>query len=203
MLTEQHEVQHNLEILSTTAMQARSPGMGGAGAGQGTPEDPRQRDPETDLWNQWVITGIGGQKGAKTPQQATVGVAFDPNPRRTVTQWALPALDRMGGFKGFAERPPASVTLDLIKTRGKPIHDPEVLLELAPFGRVQDGPFVRDRLLGGALLELAPRRVAGLNVQFDLRDSDPGRPHVIHLGQFDRKGTPTGGLTIIAMAPRD
>src|SRR3954447_7681923 len=67
---EQHEAQHNIEVLSTTHA-SQMMVIGGAG----TPGDPRRRDEETGLWAERFTTLAGRKRG-----KHYVAWAFDPTP---------------------------------------------------------------------------------------------------------------------------
>src|SRR2546423_531799 len=67
---EQHEAQHNIEILSTTKKRADM-----AHGGAGTPHDPRRRDTESGMWWEVFSTMAAGKGGRRY-----IVWAFDPDP---------------------------------------------------------------------------------------------------------------------------
>jgi hypothetical protein len=83
---EQHETQHNIEILTTTtASQQMSQG------GAGTPHDPRRRDEGTGLWWERFTTVAARRRG-----KHFVVWAFDPEPGKPVIGSGAGASRRRG-----------------------------------------------------------------------------------------------------------
>jgi len=190
---EQHEVQHNLEILSTTKMKAKMD-QGGAGV----PDDPRKIDQDTGLWWERFDTLAGGKRGPHF-----VVWAFDPEPGPEVTDGVRAAL-RGTRFRGFAQEPPDTLRIDVVG-RGKQI-DPRDLLPRrshVKFEGLGRGLFNRKRLVGAAQLILGPRSLSSLVLQFDHSNLFKRTAAVLHGVQWNEQGQAEGGMTLVALAPTD
>jgi hypothetical protein len=189
---EQHEAQHNIEVLTTTNASGNM-----AHAGAGTPHDPRRRDKATGLWWEQFAT-----MGAKRRGKHFVVWAFDPEPNRQLVG-SLSGPLKKAGCSGFSDRPPDKITLEPIKTTGEQI-DPTELLENREFAEragLGKGLFAGDRLLGAASLDLGPRKLAGLLLRFNLLNLPERTAAVMHGAQWNAQGEPEGGITLVALAP--
>jgi hypothetical protein len=189
---EQHEAQHNIEVLTTTTTQGDM-----AHGGDGTPKDPRRRDKASGMW--WEVFGT---MAAKTPGKHFVVWAFDPEPNKLVggVRGAL----KHAGCTGFSDQPPAKVVLEPLKGSGEAI-DPAELLK-SSFGErahLGEGLFAADRLIGAAMLDLEPRRLVELLLRFDHSNLKPGTAVVMHGVQWNEAGDAEGGMTVVALAPVD
>src|SRR3954447_16645036 len=127
--TEQHEAQHNIEILATTKMM-----LSGGSAGAGTPHDPRRQGAD-GLWHERISTVGAGKLGVRY-----VVWAFDPAP--------APLIRRALGHTTVSKAPPVKVTFEPAAKHGKPID---------PSGLLDNGPFVEKSGLGRGLF--APDRL--------------------------------------------
>jgi hypothetical protein len=182
--TEQHEAQHNIEILLTTHMHKK-----GGSAGAGTKGDPRRRD-DDGMWSERIST-----LGARGLGVRYVVWAFDPSPPSSVR--------RALGHTTVSKGPPDQLVLDPDPKHGEPI-DPRDLLHNGPFVE-QSGfgrdLFTEDRLLAGAKLELRPKELSTLTLRFDHSNLKPQSAVVLHGAQWDEYGRAEGGLTVVALAP--
>jgi hypothetical protein len=183
---EQHEAQHNLEVLTTTM--DRAPMDSG---GWGTPWDPRHREDATGLW--WEVFAT---MAAKRRGKHFVVWAFDPEPDKK----------SLGGLKGtkirgFSDQPPDSVTLEPVKGGGRAIDPRDLDPEFAERAGIGTGLFRSDRLLAAAELELDTRHVSRLVMRFDLSNLKEHSAVVLHGVQWDGAGRPEGGMTVVALAP--
>ena len=191
---EQHEAQHNLEIISTQ-MDKASMSKGGAG----TPEDPRKRDRATDMWWESLLTIGAGRRGPRF-----VVWSFDPVPEERLPAGVLRDLKK-AGVKGFGQEPPNDAAIEVVGARGDEI-DPRKLVKRRGFaGRsgVGDGIFSEEWLLGAASLELGPRKPARVVLRFDHSNLKERTALVLHAAQWDERGNAEGGMTIVALAPVD
>jgi hypothetical protein len=196
---EQHEAMHNMEILTTTTAPGEGAGGGDAGKdGAGTPKDPRRHDERTGMWWQLLDTLAAGKRGKRY-----VAVAFDPKPDRQLVAGLRKAFGRIN-FNGFSSDPPAAVAIDALGTPGGPIEVPAL-----PKGRgfagksgLGTGLFTRERMLAAARVELGPRKVSKLAVGFDHSHLGASQAVMLHVVQWGQDGTPEGGFTIVALAPR-
>ena len=188
---EQHEAQHNLEIVATSMQKS---GMSHGGAG--TPDDPRRRDEDTGLWWERFATLAGGEPGKRY-----VVWAFDPEPGRLVVGATLHAVPK--GFEGFSKQPPQEVSLEPESKGGEKIDPHDLLsngafLEQSGFGQ---GLFEENRLLAGAALDLEPEKLTNVLLRFDHSNIEPGTAVVLHGAQWNEDGRPEGGMTVVALAP--
>ncbi|MFL5782859.1 MAG: hypothetical protein ACJ760_16195 [Thermoleophilaceae bacterium] len=179
--TEQHEAQHNLEILATT-MKIGSMNRGGAGV----PGNERRRDKETGLWWERLLTVGPGARGKRF-----VAWAFDPEPGEYIDRAVRRTL-REAKIR-FSPDPPAKVELEVIGARATRTMRPPVRNPL----------FLGDRLLAGASFVLGPRKPAEVLLRFDHSNLKTGTAAVMHVAQVDARGIPEGGMTVIAVAPTD
>jgi hypothetical protein len=189
---EQHEAQHNIEILLTTLKKAQM-----AQGGAGTRRDPRRRDEATGLWWERFATLAGGRRGRRF-----VVWAFDPAPSRQLVAGLRRALEA-AGVSGFSKERPSEVGLEAVDARGEEI-DPGRLLKRRGFARhagLGQGLFAEDRLLAAASLDLGPRKVSGLILRFDHSNLKRGSAIVLHGAQWSDRGDPEGGMTVVAVAP--
>lgn len=191
---EQHETQHNMEILTTTTAKAKM-----FAGGMGVPGDPRKIDQDTDLWWERFTTMAGGRKG-----KHFVVWAFDPEPDAAISDGVRGAL-KGTRFRGFSQNPPGSVGIEIEKGRGKQIDPKELFrkssgVQLEGLGR---GLFNRKRLLAAAELELGPRSLSSLILRFDHSNLQKRQAAVLHGVQWNEKGQAEGGMTVIALAPTD
>jgi hypothetical protein len=183
--TEQHEAQHNIEILATTKMI-----MGGDGAGGGTPHDPRRRNKD-GLWSERISTVGAGRVGVRY-----VVWAFDPSPASVITRVLPP-------HSVISKEPPKQVTFEPDPKNGNAI-DPHKLLDNGPFTEKSGfgrGLFAPDRLLAGAEVELHPNEIVKLLLRFDHSNLKPRSVVVLHGVQWDESGRAEGGMTVVAVAP--
>jgi hypothetical protein len=191
---EPHEVQHNIEILTTTKVQ-----MDMANGGAGTPDDPRKVDRDTGLWWERFVTMAGTKPG-----KHFIVWAFDPSPDKLIVDSVRPGLKK-AGCSGFSDDPPGKVDLDPGKT-GEQI-DPGGLIkenpEFAEAAGLGGGLFSHRRLLGAATMELAPDELSTLVMRFDLSNLAEDSAVVLHGAQWNESGQPEGGMTVVALAPRD
>jgi hypothetical protein len=191
---EQHEAQHNIEILTTTTAFA----AGGDG-GAGTPMDPRRREETTGLWWERFET-----MGVKKRGRRFVVWAFDPTPSEQLVAGLGDALAK-AGFSGFSKQPPGKVGLEAVGTKGEEI-DPGRLLKTRTFAQragLGQGLFAADRLVGAATLDLSPRKLSGLVLRFDHSNLKERSAVVLHGAQWSERGDPEGGMTVVALAPVD
>ena len=184
---EQHEAQHNLDVVATTMMKVR-PGMF---AGAGIPEDPRKRDGKTGLWFEQINTVAAGDPGTRY-----VAWAFDPHPDQSIRR-ALPKR------LPISEKPPQEVKLEVGRRHGKLIDphklvDNGVFMEKSGFGT---GLWSEDRLLAGAQLDLDSDAPLTSRLGFDHTNVRKGGAVVLHGAQWTEGGRPEGGITIVALAP--
>jgi hypothetical protein len=189
---EQHEAQHNIEVLTTTKTSGDM-----ASGGDGTPKNPRRRDGKSGMW--WEVFGT---MAAKEPGKHFVVWAFDPEPNKLVGG-VRGALKR-AGCTGFSQRPPDQVVVEPLKGSGEAIDPGELLkssfAERSGLGR---GLFATERLLGAATLDLETERLAHLLLRFDHSNIDERNAVVMHGVQWNEQGDPEGGMTVVALAPVD
>jgi len=190
---EQHEVQHNIEILTTTFAKSRM-SRGGAGV----PGDPRKIDQATGLWWERFSTVAGKKRGPHF-----VVWAFDPEPGPEISD---PVRAAMKGtrFQGFAQEPPATIAME-VEGRGRQI-DPRDLLKRKSDVRFQGlgrGLFNRKRLVGAATLVLGPRTLSSLILQFDHSNLRKRTAAVLHGVQWNEQGEAEGGMTLVVLAATD
>jgi hypothetical protein len=182
--TEQHEAQHNIEILSTTKMFG---GMDQGGAG--TPHDPRRRDPQSGMW--WERISTIGARGGRGKRY--VVCAFDPEPPEVVR--------RAVGHTTIAKEPPAKVVIEPDPKDGDAV-DPHDLLSNGPFveqSGLGHGLWAPKRLLAGAEVELHPDALTKLLLRFDHSHLAEHSAVVLHAIQWDEQGRAEGGLTVVAL----
>ena len=184
--TEHHEAQHNIEILKTAMLKADM-----SHGGAGTEHDPRRRDAATGMWWERISTLGAGKRGVRY-----VAWAVDPDPPALVRH-ALPR------HTVISKQAPKRVSLEPDPKDGNEI-DPRDLLSNGPFmeesgfGR---GLWAEDRLLAGAELELRPDEISKLLLRFDHSNLKKRSAVVLHGAQWDERGRPEGGMTVIALAP--
>jgi hypothetical protein len=189
---EQHEAQHNIEILTTT-MRSAPMGQGGLG----TRRDPRRRDEKTGLWWERFATLAAGGRGRRF-----VVWAFDPAPSRQLVASLRRAL-AAAKVSGFSKAPPSQVGLEPVDAAGEEV-DPRRLLGRRGFAKragLGEGLFADDRLLAAAALELGPRKLSGLVLRFDHSNLRTGSTVVLHGAQWSERGDAEGGMTVVAVAP--
>ncbi|HEX8074454.1 MAG TPA: hypothetical protein VF545_05685 [Thermoleophilaceae bacterium] len=190
---EQHEAQHNIEILATTTASATM-SKGGAG----TRKDPRKREKRTGLWWEELTTTAVKRRGKRF-----VVWAFDPKPSRQFVAGLGKAFGERTRFGGFSKEPPGEVSLEVVDARGEEI-DPRLLLKKRGFAKrsgLGEGVFAEDRLLGAASMELGPRTLSRLRLRFDHSNLKPRTAVILHGAQWREDGTPEGGMTVVALAP--
>jgi hypothetical protein len=189
---EQHEAQHNIEILATTKHMKK-----GNKSGAGTPGDPRRRDPADGLWWENLLTlAAGGKRG-----KHFVVWAFDPDPSREVVGGLEKGLEAAKS-RGFSKEPPKTIELAAAGSKVEQV-SPGKLLG-GTFGEesgLGQGVFREDLLLAAGSVELGPRPTH-LLLGFDHSNIEEGSAVVLHGAQFDEGGRPEGGMTIVAVAPR-
>lgn len=186
---EQHEAQHNIEVLTTTKVQMDiHPGSGGAGV----PGDGRGRDPGTGLWWERFFTVGGKKRGGHV-----ILWAFDPEPDDRIYDAVKRNLKRRK-FNGFSQQPPGEVTIEMENARGGAV-DPAKLAKGIGIGR--KGLFRTNLLVAGASAGLGPRTLSAALLRFDLSHLEPATAMVLHGAQFDENGVPEGGTTLVALAP--
>lgn len=192
---EQHEAMHNCEILTTTT----APGSGKE-AGAGTGDDPRRRDRRTGMWSEEFTTMAIGRKGRRV-----VLWAFDPQPEKWLPASVRDALEK-AGIGGFSPKPPSKVTLEAVGAASQDV-DPDRLLKKRGFakraGLGRKSLFPANRLVGAIALDLATKEPAELLLRFDHSNLEKRTAVVLHGAQWDEKGDPEGGMTLIALAPTD
>lgn len=180
---EQHEAQHNLEVLTTTKDQADM-----SDGGAGTPRDPRRRDKATGLWWEEFATMAVKRRGKRF-----VVWAFDPKPSKAIVDGLRRTLKK-GKFSGFSEQPPAKVSLEALRTMGEEL-DPGKLLKDGKFAEAAGlgtGLFAEDRLVAAAALELSLKEVSGLLMRFDLSNLAERSAVVLHGAQWSHTGAARG-----------
>ena len=190
---EQHEAQHNIEILTTSQRMAS-----GGDRGAGTKKDPRRRDEDGLWWEDLLTLAIGRRRGKRF-----VVWAFDPDPSREVVGGLRKGL-AAAKARGFSKEPPAKVVLSAAGTPFEQI-DPLKLLRNRRFARrsgLGAGVFREDLLIAAGSVELGPRKPTHLMLGFDHSNVRRGTSVVLHGAQFDERGRPEGGMTIVALAPR-
>jgi hypothetical protein len=190
---EQHEAQHNIEILTTTTKKAKMD-QGGAG----TPEDPRKIDEDTGLWWERFQTLAGKKRG-----KHYVVWAFDPEPGPEVVDGVKKAL-KGKGFRGFSPNPPGALTLE-VQGKGGEISPGDLLKRGADvkFTNLGRGLFNRKNLIGAAELILGPRSLTSLILRFDHTSAPKRTAVVMHGVQWNERGEAEGGMTVVALAPTD
>jgi hypothetical protein len=190
---EQHEAQRNIEILSTTKRKGSS-GKRGAGI----PKDPRRLE-DDGLWREDLMTlALGRRRGKRF-----VVWAFDPDPSSEVVGGLKKGL-AAAKASGFSKEPPARVELGASGPVVEQI-DPLKLLQNGGFvhqSGLGSGVFREDRLIAAGAVELGPRKPTHLLLGFDHSNIERGTSVVLHGAQFDQRGRPEGGITIVAVAPR-
>jgi hypothetical protein len=191
---EQHEVQHNIDILTTTTAKSKM-----AQGGAGTPEDPRKIDEDTGLWWEKFDTLAGNKRG-----KHFVVWAFDPEPGPEVSEAIRGAL-KGKGFRGFSQYPPDALTLEVVKGRGQEINPKDLLRRSSDvkFQNLGRGLFNRSRLLAAASLVLGPRSLTSVILRFDHSGARKRTATVLHGVQWNDQGQPEGGITLVALAPTD
>jgi hypothetical protein len=192
--TEQHEAQHNIEVLTTT----RRKGSMDAG-GAGTPKDPRRFDEATGMWWEGLVTMATKKRGRRF-----VVWAFDPSPSKELVASVKPALSE-AKYTGISKEPPSRVTVEAVDTDFEEI-DPARLLRKAGFGKragLGEGLFAEDRLVAAAAVELGPRKPSRLVLRFDHSNLRKRSAVVLHGVQWSEDGEPEGGMTVVALAPID
>jgi hypothetical protein len=190
---EQHEAQHNMDILTTTNGLAPMP-KGGAG----TPQDPRRRDEQTGLWWERIST-----MAVLRPGTRFVVWAVDPTPARHIESVVRHNLGKE--FDGFSDEPPQTVELEAEDTKGEQI-EPARLLEEHPelaesAGIGGKGLFARDRLVAAATVDLSADDPSDLLLRFDHSNLRPRTAVVLHGAQWNERGSPEGGITVVVAAP--
>jgi hypothetical protein len=176
---EQHEAQRNIEILATSVEE----GDGGLG----TIHDPKFRDPN-GMWWEEILTRAIKKRAARI-----LAVGLDPRPDKKIEAIVRKVLGRRK-FAGFARARPDQVMLDVGKL-GKEI-DPSRLPR-----KVGEGLFAAERVVAAARVELGPRRSDTIRLGFDHSNLKDRQAVVMHVGQWDSRGRPEGGLTVVALAP--
>lgn len=182
--TEQHEAQHNIEILSTTKMFG---GMDQGGAG--TPHDPRRRDQKSGMW--WERISTIGPHGLG---KRYVVWAFDPAPPEVVRHAV--------GHTTIAKEPPTKVVLEPDPKDGDSV-DPHDLLSNGPLveqSGLGRGLWAPERLVAGAEVELRPTDITKLLLRFDHSHLKAHSAVVLHGIQWDEHGRAEGGMTVVALA---
>jgi hypothetical protein len=179
--TEQHEAQHNIEILMTTKKMG-SMRSGGAGV----PGDERRVDKETGMWWERLLTVGPGRRGKRY-----VAWAFDPEPGDYLGKGIRRALKE--AKVRFSQEPPAGVKLDVVGARARgtkrvPVRNPL---------------FMGDRLLAATSFDLGPRKPVEVLMRFDHSNLKERTAAVMHVAQVDARGIGEGGMTVIAVAPID
>jgi hypothetical protein len=178
--TEQHEAQHNLEILATT-MKKSSMNRGGAGV----PGNERRIDKDTGLWWERFLTVGPGPRAKRY-----VGWAFDPEPGDYISKGVRRAL-REAGVRGFSQERPATVRLEIVGTPARPA-------KRAP---IRNQLFLGDRLLAAQSFTVGPRKPVQVILRFDHSNVTTRSATVMHVAQVDARGIPEGGMTVIALPP--
>lgn len=185
---EQHEAQHNLDVLSTS--------IGGSGKrGDGVPGNPRPRG-DFGLWWEEILT-----RSIEKRRRGIIVWAFDPRPNSKIELAVKKILGRRK-FAGFASEPPRAVVIDPGKT-GEVI-DPASLLSKKRFARASglgEGLFGAKRLQVAAAIDLGPRRATTLRIGFDHSNIRPLQGVVFHGAQWDETGRAEGGITLVGLAP--
>jgi hypothetical protein len=188
---EPHEAQHNIEVVSTQMSMAPM-----AKGGAGTPDDPRRRDEETGMWWERFATMAAGRIGTRF-----IVWAFDPEPGKAVVGSLRRGLGE--GFKGFSKDRPKAISLEAVEADGGEI-DPSELFETDGFAEsagLGRGLWEQHRLVGAAKLALEPDNLAGLLLRFDHSNIEPGTAVVLHGVQWNERGDPEGGMTVVALSP--
>jgi hypothetical protein len=191
---EGHEAQHNIEVLTTTKMQADM-----SNGGAGTPWDPRRRETGTGMWWEEFVTTAVAASGRRY-----IVWAFDPEPSGEVVEGVRPALEE-AKIERLSDQPPDAVSMQGIGMGGNEI-DPRELLKNGDFvaqSGLGQGVFPEPNLLGAAALDLEENKPARLILRFDHSNIDPNTAVVLHGAQWSENGTPEGGMTVIALAPLD
>jgi hypothetical protein len=183
---EQHEAQHNIEVLSTTKKQ-----MDMSQGGAGVPEDPRHRDSGTGLWWERFTTLAVGKRGPRF-----VAWAFDPEPGPDIYDTVRRNLGRRRKFDGFSQQRPDPVTIEFENARGGEIK----LGELPKVGG-RGSRFTQKTLLVAGSAVLGPRTLSAVLLGFDHSSLEPRTAVVLHGAQWDESGRLEGGMTLVAMAP--
>jgi hypothetical protein len=189
---EQHEAQHNIEVLATTKM------MKAPGSGAGTPGDPRQMN-EDGSWSEVLLTRATGRLRGRR----YIVCAFDPDPDHLAVASVRSQLTR--SKLSVSNDPPQRVELEADAGAGEPI-DPRRLLKSRRFARASglgEGLLAEERLLATTSVDLGPRKASRIVVRFDHSNLRPRTAAVLHVAQFTEDGRPEGGMTIVAVAPRD
>lgn len=190
--TEQHEAQHNCEILMTTKAMA-SMDEGGAG----TRGDPRRRDKETELWWERLRTIGTGARGRRF-----VAWAIDPRPEDRLPVGILDQLER-AKIERFGQELPLQSSVEVSGARGAEISPSDLLRHrrLVRRSGLGEGIWARELLVGAGQLLIGPRKAADVVLRFDHSNLDTRSALVLHAAQWDERGEAEGGMTIVAVAP--
>ena len=188
---EQHEAQRNIEILST----GPPPSGGGAGGGAGTPEDPRRPDEESGMWWEEIQTlAVGRRRGRRF-----VVWAFDPSPNERLIDAGVRRSLKAAKVRGFSKEPPNTVRLE--GPGLKPLDPAKLPSRFARGAGLYEGLFEEGRRLAAGAVELGPRKPSQLLLRFDHSNLGRRSAVVLHGAQWDERGRPEGGITIVAVAP--
>jgi hypothetical protein len=189
---EQHEAQHNIEVLTTTKL-AGDMAHGGAG----TPGDPRKRERDTGMWWEELVTMAANPKGRRI-----VAWAFDPAPGERLSRGLRSQLKK-AGLRGFSDQPPAETSLETPDGNGEPLEIQRLLKDgqLIEQGGMGKGLWKSDRLLNAAILDLSTEELSRVIFRFDLSNLKERTAVVLHGAQWSDSGKPEGGMTIVALAP--
>jgi hypothetical protein len=173
---ESHEAQHNIQIIEAPA--------------------PKRSGAAKEWRDELSTVGAGTKRGPRI----VVG-AFDPRPDEK-----LEAMWRRGWPKlgPFATRRPKGFTLEPAGTRGEAISPRELFgkRRFAKAAGLGQGLWAKSRVAAALGLELGPRKPSGVRWGFDTATLEPGTAAVFHIAQFDERGRPEGGITVIAQAKK-
>lgn len=171
---EAHEAQHNIQVL----------------------EPPKQQrgEPVKPYWDELKTVAAGTKRGPRI-----VVAAFDPRPDKKLENLIRLGFPKLGGF---APRPPKGFGFEAAGAPGEPIA-PKELFGKRGFARragLGEGIWAKSRVVAGLGLELGPRKVSGVRWGLDADSLEPGTAAVFHIAQFDTRGRPEGGITVVAQA---
>jgi hypothetical protein len=169
--TEQHEAQHNIEIVKLQMKKGSA-------------------------WRSELTTvGAGPKKGRRY-----VVAAFDPRPDKKLEALWRRIWPKLGEFatrrpKDFALEPLGTSGEPISP---KDLFGKGQFVEGSGLGQ---GIWARSRVVAALGLDLGPRKVSGVAWGFDPSSLEPGAAGVFHIAQFDQRGRAEGGITVIAQAP--
>jgi hypothetical protein len=205
--TEQHEVQHNIEVVLVAMDMETMSKAAGAGAGHGGAMREDLLGPNADgLFEFRVDTTTRTKRAEKVTLRATWAATHTPEDRKRLTT-ILRRHHR--GFKGLAEERPRRFAFSTEIPRGELPHFKGIKPNMPKVVKVTDrSKAAKGNLRYDAVIALqgavakGPRKLARLAFLADVRDMQVGFAQVFHLEQLGAKGNREGGLTVIFLRIR-